>query len=305
MANLRTTAGNLPIALYETTTNLGIGGEFKTPSVLTAGVTPATDDWIDTRGLSDVRIEIAADQVSADLGFTIDETPDPSDAAFTSNRYTATIAADTPIEKHFIPKYRYMRAKYINGGVAQGSFVLFVTGSQQFCDPSHHHMDEYGNATYEFLKDGAEVDLSVVTTTANYDYTLGPTEYFEIERVLFRGGDDSKGLPNSFFGISALSNGLLLQILDDSPAIVEHFTTDDVPIKEHFDLSNLAGVDVGTDSISNLSGIGSRWTISKSGKRVLMKPGWTLRVVVQDDISALRLLRVSVQGLKATSYEFS
>ena len=128
MANLRTNAANTPAVFYETTANLGIDGEYKTPEELTATVTPAADDWIDLRGIAEVWVQVAANQVSADLGFTWDETPSPTDAAFTRNHLTATIAVDTPVWFRFHPHYRYGRAKYINGGVAQTSFVLFIQG---------------------------------------------------------------------------------------------------------------------------------------------------------------------------------
>ena len=127
MANLLTRAVPAEV-LYETITALALDGEFKTPSQLVAGTTPAADDWIDTRGFERIQIEVAADQVSASLGFTIDETPNPSDAAFTVSRIATELIADTPLQTSFVPQYRYMRAKYVNGGVQQGSFTLFIQG---------------------------------------------------------------------------------------------------------------------------------------------------------------------------------
>ncbi|MCH8278125.1 MAG: hypothetical protein IIC12_04245 [Proteobacteria bacterium] len=201
MANLATNS-TLPIVLYNTSTNLNSGVVFNTPAFTGA----AAGDWIDTRGLGDILLEVAADQVSADLGFTVVESPDTSDSDFTVDRFTATIAADTPLRKRIVPRYRYMRISYTNGGVNQGSFSLFVTGTQGQRPPEHKietHMDEFGDASWVFIKDSSEVDLSVVNSpTVNYDLVMGSTQYMEIERVLMRAGDNTKSEPNTFFGIA-------------------------------------------------------------------------------------------------------
>ena len=127
MANLEANVVR-PVVFYNTTTALGISGEYKTPEALTAGQTPAADDWIDTRGFERVSREVAADQASASLGFTVVESPDSSDSAFTVGRIATEIVADTPLQTSFVPKYRFMRAKYVNGATGQGSFSLFIQG---------------------------------------------------------------------------------------------------------------------------------------------------------------------------------
>jgi hypothetical protein len=127
MANLEANVVH-PVVFYETTTPLGISGEYKTPEELSAGQTPAADDWIDTRGFARVSIEVAADQASASLGFTVVESPDSSDSAFTVGRIATEIVANTPLQTSFVPKYRFMRAKYVNGATGQGSFSLFIQG---------------------------------------------------------------------------------------------------------------------------------------------------------------------------------
>ena len=129
MANLEANVVH-PVVFYSTTTPLGIDGEYKTPEELSAGQTPAADDWIDTRGFERISIEVSADQASASLGFTVVETPNPADSDFTISppRIETELIADTPLQTSFVPEYRYMRAKYINGGIAQGSFTLFIQG---------------------------------------------------------------------------------------------------------------------------------------------------------------------------------
>ena len=167
------------------------------------------------------------------------------------------------------------------------------------------HMYEKGEPFMAYLKNGSETDLATVSTASpgspvNFDYVSGP--YVAIVRVTIVGEDDTRGGPNTFFGISRLTNGMLFQILDTTPTITEHFTTDDVPIKCHNQLGHLAGVDILTDTVANASAIIVRWTLAKTGKSWTLWPGWVFRVVVRDPLDGLTALRVMLQGVKATSY---
>lgn len=174
--------------------------------------------------------------------------------------------------------------------------------------PLSEHMRRNGSLLFAYLKNSAETDLAAVSSASpgspvNYEF-VSAGKYTEIVRVMFVGSDNSTAVPNTFFGASALTNGLLIQALNGSDVVQQHFGTDDVPITEHHTLASLAGNDIDRDTSANQAAIDIRWTIDKAGKPVLLQPGWKFRVVVRDALDALVDLRVMVQGAQSSSYEF-
>ena len=172
------------------------------------------------------------------------------------------------------------------------------------------HMYEKGESFMTYLKNSGETDLATVNTATpgspvNFDFVAAANENVEVVRITLVGEDNTRGGPDTFFGTTALTNGILFQILDDGATVTEHFATDDVPIKRHNQLGNHAGVDVEVDSTANTSVVYVRWTLLKSGKPWVMLPGWVFRVVVRDPLDGLVALRVMLQGVKATSYVFT
>ena len=132
-------------------------------------------------------------------------------------------------------------------------------------------MYEKGESFMAYLKNGDETDLATVASATpgspvNFDFVAAANEYVEVVRITLAGEDNTKGGPDTFFGTTALTNGILLQILDDGPAVTEHFATDDVPIKRHNQLGNHAGLDVVVDTAANTSDRNVRWTLSTAGK---------------------------------------
>lgn len=134
---------------------------------------------------------------------------------------------------------------------------------------------------------------------ANFDF-VSSGAYTDIVTVNFRAFTASQGVPDTFFGIDELANGLLIQVLDDQDQIRANFGTDDFPIKTHHDLNVLAGVDVDRVTATAKSALSVEWNLLNSGRAIKLEPGWIFRIVVQDDLSTIPELRVMVQGASET-----
>ena len=148
--------------------------------------------------------------------------------------------------------------------------------------------------------DSLEMGINGSVTPVNFDYVVPTTGYSHLRavRLNMMVHDDVKLIPNGFFSLVELTNGMLIQILEiDGTTIRENFSTDVHPLTNHVDIGLLAGVDVDTDSSQNLMGATIRWTIDKVGTDVPLHPGETLRVVIQDDLSTLQAFHSQIQGV--------
>lgn len=116
------------VVLYDTQTNLGIGGVFSTPSVFSVdGAAVGDTDWIDVSDFDTVQLEFAADEAGASLD--IFTSPDPADAAWTETEYAGgVIAADAQTDQIVTPKFRYLRLVETNGATAQTGKTLTLWG---------------------------------------------------------------------------------------------------------------------------------------------------------------------------------
>src|SRR6266700_3502346 len=101
-----------------TTANLGVSGVFTGP-------------WIDTNGEGTIFVQAAAfsTQASALVGFELDETDDTTDSNFT--RIINNVSVSTSVLTYVTGSVRgrYWRVKYTNGVIAQTSFKLTQTNS--------------------------------------------------------------------------------------------------------------------------------------------------------------------------------
>lgn len=96
---------------------------------------------------------------------------------------------------------------------------------------------------------------------------------------------------------TALTNGLLIQALDDNNVIQQHFTTDVHPIQTNEDFGGLAGVDNVIRLAAGDDAMPVRFSIFKSGNLMTLLPNWRVRVVVQDDLTGISHLDGIVQGV--------
>ncbi len=100
---------------------------------------------------------------------------------------------------------------------------------------------------------------------------------------------------------AALTNGLLLQVLDDEDTIQQHFTTDVHPIQTNEDFGGLSGVDTVIRLAAGDDAMPIRFSVFKSGNLMKLLPNWRVRVVVQDDLSAISHMDGIVQGILKTN----
>lgn len=157
---------------------------------------------------------------------------------------------------------------------------------------------------FEHLKDTENSDSIEAavdgTTPVNFDYTAPAGRVAEIERLNLTLVDDAVEDIDGFFTLAALTNGLLLQVLDiDGSTVLQHFGTDEAAIKTHNDLGTLAGIDVLTlgDAVPAVRRFIVRWTLSKAGSSLTLNSGMTFRMVVPDNLSALTQFRAMIQGV--------
>lgn len=102
--------------------------------------------------------------------------------------------------------------------------------------------------------------------------------------------------PTKLGGISAVNNGILVEVHDSDGDLLKNFL-DVSPIKKNADFSLLAGVDAtvvvaaaGDDYLP------IRWTLAKTGRSLLLSDGQRFVVTIQDDLSDISSMEWILQG---------
>lgn len=172
---------------------------------------------------------------------------------------------------------------------------LFTRSIGFFRNKKTFTADEF---VFSYLKNAGSAEMAVNGTTPKvFEYVVPAGKNVWIQRLNIFGTNTNID-PDNFFGISALSNGLKIEVVDSSDVLIKDFT-DGLPIKSLIDLSALAGSDAGS-SIDRLgsadSGATVRWTISKAGEPLFIREGYKFRVTVRDNISGITKLRMMLQG---------
>ncbi len=162
-------------------------------------------------------------------------------------------------------------------------------------------VDIPANFLYDHLHDSVadsdDMNVNGSVTAVNFDFEVATGKIFILSRINAQFRDNTKDIPNGFFSLAALGNGLLIQILDtDGTTVLQDFDTTADPLKNHADMIALAGVDVDTDSTANVSAGGFRFSIFKTGSFMKLTAGQKVRVVVQDNLEAMQEFRFMVQG---------
>lgn len=156
---------------------------------------------------------------------------------------------------------------------------------------------------YEYLRNlstgSAEMNVDG-GTPANFDWVVpAGTKYksFALTRLNFSLIDGAIRW-GQFGGLgSALTNGLLIQAIDQDGTVLQHFGTNRNPIKANEHFANLSGVDNIVVPAAGDDALAVRFTIARSGNKMTLLPNWRIRIIVQDDIDGLSFFRVMVQGI--------
>lgn len=156
---------------------------------------------------------------------------------------------------------------------------------------------------YAMLKDATgAIDMNIDGSVAsvNFDFIVpAGTVYnsFMFSRINFILVDGNIRW-GQFGGLgAALTNGLLLQVLDHNGVVQQHFGTDIHPITVNEDFGGLAGVDNVIVLAAGDDALPVRFSIFKSGNQMTLFPNWIVRVVVQDNLAALSHFDAMVQGI--------
>lgn len=154
-----------------------------------------------------------------------------------------------------------------------------------------------GKFVYEFLKNGASADLNIDgSTPVNFTYTVPASKTLILARFNFALVDGSMTY-GKFGGLTALTNGLKLEILDTDGSTQLLDFTGGLNIKTNEDFACLAGVDAIAEPAAGDDFMPIRFTVNKAGAPMLVHEGQVIRLVVQDNLSALSHFRCMVQGI--------
>ena len=301
------------VLLYETATALAGGGTFGTAAggVGQADRSPAVEnDFIERGHLRELVIYAKADVAGALPSLFVEESGDGSTVDHTA--FTVIVLAGKAVLYLVAITAKYFRVRYTNGGGAQSTFVMRVTGrvpTPSLMDDALGSLHPAGTQEdhrplYQYLKNGASIEMGVdgSGTVVTFEYTAPTGEHAYIERSMWT-VQDTKLVIGGFFSLSALTNGLLIQIIDtDGTTVLEEFGSADAAFKKHIDLAVLSGLnDIRTDTVGNVGEFGKRWTLSKAGGAMHLAPGQIFRVTVRDNIAALDQFRVMLQGIVSRS----
>jgi hypothetical protein len=167
---------------------------------------------------------------------------------------------------------------------------------------------EIADTVYQFLTpDGAEPDSD--SQLANGDYSddpgSGPTQFYRqvpsgktwlIHRMIVQIEDAASGFnADTYGGISALTNGILVQVRNPAGAVARDLT-DGVPIRANSHWARYC-YDTDIDAFGAGSDFFSvRWTFANSGSPLRLLPGWRFNVLLNDDLQGLLSHTFQIQG---------
>jgi hypothetical protein len=154
-------------------------------------------------------------------------------------------------------------------------------------------------ATYwtEFLENAGSPDMAVdgsVTPVEFESATIATGELIRATRLIvtIQGGANTR--PDNYGSIAALGNGCILEFWDHN-GVKQTLTAEAVKTNGEWRsyCHDLEPYESATASILSV-----RWTFTKGGTDILMRPGAFFRFTVRDDLSTLALHRCCLQGSK-------
>lgn len=151
---------------------------------------------------------------------------------------------------------------------------------------------------HKYLRNGGSREMNVngSSTAVNFDYVVPANDEAYIARcnILML---DATPIPTEFGGVAALSNGILIQVLDDGGSVLKGFNDDD-PIIDNNEFNGLAGTDVEYVNGTGDDSVITRWTLQRhsGGPLLRLRAGETFRVIVRDDLTGITRFRWAIQG---------
>lgn len=160
--------------------------------------------------------------------------------------------------------------------------------------PIYRFLDTVGDGSGN--KD-ASVDGS--STAVRFKYVPEKGERAVINRMIIHYGDTANWSADEFGNLgAALTNGLLIQVLNQNTDNVVVDLLDGIPVKTNSHWSRVC-YDVELDSFgSGLDFLKARWTFSKSGRPVALSDENYASVTVQDNLTGLDELTFMLQGYR-------
>lgn len=145
--------------------------------------------------------------------------------------------------------------------------------------------------------DGTTSGTKDMSTTADDYYIIDTTQTLYITRLIVWYSDGGGGTVAEYGNLnSALTNGIIIQHLDNDGTTVVNDLTDGVPIKTNGAWARLC---YDYNFYNHGSGddiFGVRWTFDKAGDAVILQPGERLNFKVQDSLANLTEHYALVQG---------
>ena len=152
------------------------------------------------------------------------------------------------------------------------------------------------NALTEYLKDGAETNMAVngSVTPVKYRYTVPANkQVFLHEMRIF--GTDGKYNPQTFFGETILTNGVLARFIDENDAVTFDLTAG-VPVRLTSQFAIQGDMQIVHDQIGTNDLAIFSWK-TQPGDFIHLHAGESVEMVIQDDLSPLTILIAAVRGL--------
>lgn len=152
---------------------------------------------------------------------------------------------------------------------------------------------------HKFLKntsDSLEMNVDGSTTAVSFKYTVPANEEAYIARCNIY-MEDANPSPSKFGGLTALTNGLIIRVLDAQGSTLHTFN-DGATIKSNSDFHSMAGVDVAYTTGQGADAVSIRWTLQRQsgGPSLVLREDEAFEVVVQDNLTGLDKFRWSLQG---------
>ncbi len=147
------------------------------------------------------------------------------------------------------------------------------------------------------LKNGATINMNVNggSTAVAFEYPSPEDKVSIIHRSLAVIVD--AGIrPAKFGGLSALSNGLLIEMVDTDTTTILKDHTADIAIKRNYDFYLLAGIDAPIIDAAGDDAMPIRWSHYKDGGPILLEPGQIFRVTVRDDLRNITEMYWKLKG---------
>lgn len=151
---------------------------------------------------------------------------------------------------------------------------------------------------FKFLRNASSPAMNVngSITPVKFEYVVPAGRELYAQRLNFEFINTGMK-PDNFAGVAALTNGLLIEVLDDDNTPLIDFT-DGLGIKNQTEFAPLAGVDANVTSGGGTpDGLAVRWTMARTGAPIYMTAGQKFVLTVRDDLSTITQMRAMLQGI--------